>query len=327
MPINKNAYIRYQAFDTCFSNRNRRYFYDDLMQAVNEKLKAFNGEESGIGRTQFFKDLRFMESDEGFSAEIEKHKEGKKTWYRYKDPNFSIQNAPVNASELNAIHEAIEVFKRFKGLPQFDWLEELLPGLEDRLKTQSESSSNQIIYFDDNLDYTGRKYIERLYHHIVQQEVLDIEYQDFKAEQPYTITLHPFILKQYNQRWFLFGKNEENGVETWNLALDRIKGTVVNKTVEYENTMLEWEDDYFYDIIGVTRYSDAILEKIQLLIPTSVASYMETKPLHPTQKILSREDDGSLIIEVCLYQNPEFKSKVRQFEGVKIIDAQPVQIE
>lgn len=323
MPINKNAYIRYQALDACFSNRKRRFFYDDLLKAVNEKLSAFNGEESGIGRTQFFKDLRFMESDEGFSAEIEKHKEGKKTWYRYKDPNFSIQNAPVNNSELNAIHEVISVFKRFKGLPQFDWLEELLPGLEDRLKTQSENPSKQVIYFDDNLDYTGREYIEQLYHHIVQQEVLDIEYQDFKAETSYIVTLHPYILKQYNQRWFLFGRNEENGVESWNLALDRIKSITVNRDIAYKATQLDWEEDYFYDMIGVTRYPDAVLEQITLYCPNQAANYMETKPLHPSQRIVQRNDNGSIHLEITLYRNPEFESKLRQFEGVEILSAEP----
>jgi len=90
---------------------------------------------------------------------------------------------------------------------------------------------------------------------------------------------------------------------------------------------MDWEEDYFFDIIGVTRYDDVPLERIQLYCPPMAARYIETKPLHPTQRTISKETDGSILLEVCLYQNPEFKSKIRQFEGVKIVRTKNVHIE
>ena len=38
MPVNKNAYLRYQILDQCFSNNRRRYNIDDLIALVSEKL-------------------------------------------------------------------------------------------------------------------------------------------------------------------------------------------------------------------------------------------------------------------------------------------------
>ena len=38
MPTNKNALLRYQILDRCFSNRYRKYTIEDLVDAVNEAL-------------------------------------------------------------------------------------------------------------------------------------------------------------------------------------------------------------------------------------------------------------------------------------------------
>ena len=38
MPINKNALLRYQILDRCFSDRHNRYEIEDLVDKVNEAL-------------------------------------------------------------------------------------------------------------------------------------------------------------------------------------------------------------------------------------------------------------------------------------------------
>ena len=43
MSANKNAQLRYQILDRCFSNFRQRYTIDDLVEEVNEKLYDLNG--------------------------------------------------------------------------------------------------------------------------------------------------------------------------------------------------------------------------------------------------------------------------------------------
>jgi hypothetical protein len=43
MPTNKNALLRYQILDRCFSNRHRKYTIEDLVDAVNEALYDMYG--------------------------------------------------------------------------------------------------------------------------------------------------------------------------------------------------------------------------------------------------------------------------------------------
>ena len=48
MPTNKNALLRYQILDRCFSNRHRKYTIEDLVDAVNEALYDMYGSEVSV---------------------------------------------------------------------------------------------------------------------------------------------------------------------------------------------------------------------------------------------------------------------------------------
>jgi hypothetical protein len=75
-----------------------------------------------------------------------------------------------------------------------------------------------VIGLESNIDLKGIEYLSQLYDAIINEQVLEVEYQDFKSEEPFTLTFHPYYLKQYNNRWFVFGLNEELEIPTWNLA-------------------------------------------------------------------------------------------------------------
>ena len=125
MSINKNAYLRYQILDKCFSNKYKIYFIEDLLDEVNKALEDFNGSGSKIERRQLFDDIKFMESEAGWSIPLERIKDGKKVKYRYSEDNFSIKNQKISDEELDAINAALMVLLRFRGLPQFEWINEL----------------------------------------------------------------------------------------------------------------------------------------------------------------------------------------------------------
>ena len=82
-------------------------------------------------------------------------------------------------------------------------------------------------------------------------------------------------MKEYNNRWFVFGKNDEYENLT-NLALDRIieiKG--IDK--EYEESDIDFQE-YFDDFIGVTKAGND-LEVVKIWASPEQASYIKTKPL------------------------------------------------
>ena len=319
MSINKNALLRYQVLDRCFRNTGRKYFWQDLLDEINKALVEFNGPGSGIKRRQLFDDIKFMESDQGWSIPLDRKKDGRKVYYRYSDPEFSISSQPLNESEISQIEAAISVLSRFAGAPQFEAVQEMIPVLKDRLGLDHQSK--EVIGLESNIDLKGIEYLSQLYDAIINEHVLTVVYQDFKSDVPFTITFHPYYLKQYNNRWFVFGLNEELEIPTWNLALDRIESIEVVRK-DYQHTDIDW-NDYFYDIIGVTRYQDREPESVVLEFTKDVAPYVQTKPLHPSQK--SEWVDDKLRVTIEVIPNYELESMILSF-GAEVEVSSPIKL-
>jgi hypothetical protein len=113
---NKHAIIRYHALDLCFNNPGRRYFIDDLISACNNALYEYTGVAEGVKRRQIFEDIKFMESEQGWSVPLERLKDGKQVYYRYSDKSFSIKNQAVNEAEAKQLKETLSILTRFKGI-------------------------------------------------------------------------------------------------------------------------------------------------------------------------------------------------------------------
>ena len=129
MATNKHAIIRYQTLDKCFSNFGRRYYIDDLVEACEKALYQYSGVRDGVKRRQIFADIAFMESDEGYSIPLDRIKYGHQKYYRYSDRNYSINRQPLSQRESEQLKNTILMLNRFKGLPQFDWMGEVLTRL------------------------------------------------------------------------------------------------------------------------------------------------------------------------------------------------------
>ena len=314
MSITKNAFLRYQTLDRCFKNNGRNYLIADLLEEVNTALFDDNPSNNGIQIRQLRDDIKFMKSEAGFNAPIESRViDGKKHAYFYIDPNFSISNMPINETELLQFKNALTLLSRFEGNPGFEWISEVSVILQDSfgLKTNNE----KVISFERNLDYTGENYISQLFNAIVNKRVLSIEYEPFGQERS-AIHFHPYFLKQYNNRWFVFGLNEENNIATWNLALDRIKSLEeIHKS--YRQNETDW-DFHFSSIYGVSKPFDKNEEEIHLLFSKRQAPYIITKPIHETQKHYELED--GLLVKIKVIPNFDLEQLILSFgERVKVL--------
>ena len=315
MANNKNATIRYQTLDRCFRNPGKKYFWEDLLNECNSALYEYNGVRSGIKRRQLFDDIRFLESETGWSVPLGKYREGRKVYYRYSDLSFSINNQPLNETELNQLQTGIIILSRFHGLPQLDGLKEIIPRLQ---KGTGPETLAPVVGFDQNAYLKGSEFIGELFNAIVYKSVLNIGYQDFKADHPYQITFHPYYLKQYNNRWFVFGYNDSTNIFDWNLALDRIKSIEAINEKYQKNHEIDW-DEYFEDIIGVTKPKDSFPIDIILSFDASTAPYILTKPIHGSQKRVSFDQDG-LVVKLNLIPNFEFYQMIFSFsDKVRVI--------
>ena len=314
MSVNKNALLRYKVLDRCFRNTGRKYFWLDLLEEINKALSDYNGPESKIERRQLFDDIKFMESEQGWSIPLDRRRDGRRVYYRYSDTEFSISNQPLNESEISQIEAAISVLSRFAGTPQFESVQEMIPIIKDRLGLDKQTK--EVIGLDSNIDLKGIDYLSQLYDAIINERVLTVTYKDFKTDVPFILTFHPYYLKQYNNRWFVLGYNEEFNMPTWNLALDRIE-SIESTRKDFHHIDIDW-NEYFYDIIGVTRYQNKETELIVLDFSQDAAPYVETKPIHPTQKSTWEKEKLRVVIDVI--PNYELMSMILSFgDKVKVV--------
>ncbi len=315
MPKNKSAQIRYQILDRCLRNRGRRWTWEDLLKEVNKGLQEDDPGNKGIGKTTLFEDLKDIEY-RVFTTEIEKIKEGKTTYYRYADANFSINNLPLSETETRQLKAAVQVLTRFSGNPQFEWIHEMIPILESRLGLVN--AEHPVMSFEANLDYEGLPYITPVFNAIVNKRVLMISYQDFKSSLAYDVLLHPYHLKQYNSRWYVFGYNDtRKRIE--NLALDRIKG-IKEEDMDYREDDTDWEN-YFSDFIGVTKSEGEPVEIRIFIADEQQAAYIRTNPLHQTQKSI-RQVEGGFETSIQVIPNYELEKLILSF-GERIFVLSP----
>ena len=317
MSTNKHAAIRYQVLDNCFSNFQRRFFMEDLVEACNHALYEYAGIQDGVKRRQIFDDITFMESDQGWAIPLDRLRDGKRAYYRYADKSFSIRNQTISDAEKKQLQDSLFILSRFKGMPQFEWIEETIVRLESSFGKKMEGGNT--VEFQQNPYLKGLHYFADLFNAVHYKKVLRVTYQGYKQEKPDTYELHPYFLKQYNNRWFLFGQNRQLKKMS-NLAIDRIQAIEEVSTPFIENSEVDFHE-YFEDVVGVTVPDGQPAEKIILHVHHDRWPYIESKPIHGSQKVKAKEPDH-VVIELEVVINYELVSTLIAL-GEDVVVVQP----
>jgi predicted DNA-binding transcriptional regulator YafY len=218
MPVNRNALIRYKTIDKCLQNRRRKWTLEDLIDKVSDALYEYEGIDKIISKRTIQADIQMMRSDKlGYNAPIIVTD---KKYYSYDDATYSITNIPLSENDMNTLTDIVQVLKQFKGFQHFNELTEVISKLEDKVYSQKHHKKS-VIDFEKNENLKGIHFLDELYHAIIHEKVLDIHYQSFTASRSTSLEFHPWLLKEFRNRWFIIGKpSKSNSIFT--LALDRI---------------------------------------------------------------------------------------------------------
>lgn len=281
---------------------------EDLIDACSDALHEYEGRDVNVSKRTVQLDIQMMRSDKlGYNAPIEVYE---KKFYRYSEPDFSITDIPLTETDMNVLSETVEMLKQFKDFSLFDELGDIIHRLEDKIYTEK-THRQPVIHLDKNEHLKGLEHLEVLYQAILKKCVLNILYQSYKARTGSKITVHPFLLKEYNNRWFLVGKtNAGSDVKTF--ALDRIQNVDFDLKTEHLNENFNG-DEYYKNTIGVTVLDQKHIKEIILRVDSGNAPYALTKPLHHSQKIIERHHDGSVTLSICVGINFELERLILGF--------------
>ena len=301
MPVNKNALLRYRILDRCFSDRHHYYDIDELLDKVNEAFLDIYGKT--VSLRQIRADISYMKDRVFYDAPIEAIPyDGKKCYYRYSDPDFSIFNSDLSNEEVEKLRTTIEMLGRFRGIPGNAWLEEVISNLEYRFGVKANA-------FDQNEQLQGLEHLTTIIDATVNHQPLLIEYRSYKGNEK-TVTIHPYHVKEFNNRWFLFGLEQStHGDRIANRALDRIVKLSLSDSTFIPNTTINFKT-YFDDVIGVTVPENTEVEHIVLKFEKGRFPYVVSKPIHRSQKVLSEEE---CILQIDVRPNNELASRIFSF--------------
>lgn len=308
MATNKHATIRYQVLDRCFRNPGRKYFIEDLVNACNDALEEYTGNEDGVKRRQVLEDIKFMESSQGWNIPLDRIRDGHRVFFRYEDRSFSINNQPLNPAEESQLKEALLTLSRFKGLPQFGWIDELSTKLDSGLGLSK--SKDKIIQFDENPNLIGLDKISPLYEATLNKQALHLIYKSYRSNVETEHIFHPYFLKQYNNRWFVFGLDERKK-QILNFALDRIESIKIYPKSYRSNTGVDF-DTYFENIVGVNFPKDGHVRNVILMVSNERLPWIKSKPLHRSQIEIEKGDTHTKI-SLNLIPNYELEALLLSF--------------
>ncbi len=314
MPKNKNADLRIKVLDRCLSDKSRGYTTNELLELCNRELEL-NGFKVVTATNTIRDDIDEIERIYPGAA-VEQIREGRNIYYHYEDPDFSIFNKPLKPDEIIQLTQTLSLLKRFKGMPQFGWINDLVDRLGASLKIDA-TTTDEVVGFDENLDLKGLEHFTPLFNAIIDKRTLILSYKSFKADAVQQIMVYPYYLKQYNKRWFLIAWNADLGFFA-NFALDRITKIKESKK-PYQPTDIDFVD-YFDEMIGVSKDSRTQPQKVKLWVSPSTWPYIKTKPLHGTQKTISADETGT-VITIEVYLNYELEQLILSHgENVKVLE-------
>lgn len=290
MPVNKNAMVRYQILDRLLSNPYHNYSMEDLNEECNNELEDMGLPK--VSKRQTEKDIKFIEYDGPFLAEIDRFcvdavsqktlKAYKKHCLRYHQRSYSIFRKEMTDDELYLLKEALSILGQFDGLPNFEGLDSLMIGIQS-------ATNKRIVSFTKN-PLENSTLFGRLFAAISNRQVIELEYHLFSnADEKRKIMLSPYLLKEYNRRWYLFGAAYDDG-KILNFALDRIDDFKAMESCKYVECK-EVLEERFDDIIGVTLYENKPVEHILFWVSDKSKDYVLTKPIHDSQRYYRGEKE------------------------------------
>lgn len=211
-----------------------------------------------------------------------------------------------SSEEVRKIREAAELLDRYKFSDVFGDVSGALQKIIDFIEIHSTTGEGPVVDFvspEKQPHFRGSEHLPRIIEAIRNKMVLRLYYQPFYEDKPYFTDVHPYLLKEYQSRWYLIGLNDfKDRIRTY--ALDRIHD-IQSSDLAYRQNDLK-AADYFRHSIGVIS-PEGIPPKTLIAVQKTQARYLISQPWHESQNI-EEEDGDEVIFSFRVHPTYEFVS-------------------
>jgi predicted DNA-binding transcriptional regulator YafY len=309
MDQNPQSFLRYRVIDRCLQQRNKTWNYETLAEACTDAVYELEGDRDLFSRATIMRDIRIMRAEppKGYGAPI--HWDRQRKSYYYADPEFSINNSPLAEQDLRYLQRALQILQQMPHLAEATPWQQLSTQLQHSLRMQ-DAQQQIIVQFDTAPPTSALRWLHPIYRAIDEKSALHIRYQPFtEAAQAFTIS--PWLLKQYNRRWFVLA---------WCRELEKVRTYALDRILHLEPAAdspwfirHDFDPEHHYDhIIGMSIPEEAEVASVQFKAYPLRAKYIVTKPLHQSQCIIE-ENEQYTIFELQVIPNIELQQILLSF--------------
>jgi predicted DNA-binding transcriptional regulator YafY len=295
LPVNKDLMTRIRVINDCLCHRTKKYWSKEaLAEMIFEEADIEISTSSIVGDIEKMRNSRQLR----YNAPIGYSKiHG---GYYYTDVNYSIDNLPLNATDLKALKLAASTLSQYRNIPLLNAFTNTIDKVIKFSKRSDQGAVLNFIDFERTPFATGMEYIDPIIEAIQDKKCVEISYQKFGETESGVYDFHPYLLKEYRNRWYVIGFNERKG-ELRTYGLDRITG-LTHSDCEYKNNVLV-DKNYLADCIGINIEKQKV-ETVKLKFEKSEGYYLKTQKMHRSQVVVLDNSDG-LVIQLNLIINFE----------------------
>lgn len=306
MPSTKLPFFRYMLIDQMLRSKHKPHpTKEELLEACKEKFGV-------ISASTIEKDIGAMRIE--FDAPIIYNR--KYNGYEYSDKKYKFLSVNLSERNLLALSFVETILGEFRDLPIFDEfsdaVDKVLDGLEITRNLGSDMRKmHNFIQIDKSPYYKGSELLSDLISLITSKTPVEMVYKKFNSDRQKYYTIHPYLLKEYKNMWYIIGYIEEYE-QVRIFALDRIVHITPTERTYIAPVEAQFDAENFYKhCIGVSVLDQAP-EKVVLKFSPSQGKYLKVQPLHTTQRVLEDTKD-SYVVEIQVIINYELKMELLSY--------------
>ncbi len=315
MPVVKNARLRHRIIEECLRNQYRTFpTIEELREVCEERLYG-TGNGGNISKSTIEKDMREMKEEYDAPIAFNRAEKG----YYYSDPDFSMDAIPFTADDAEALRFAAMTLNQYKHVSIFNQFQNAISKIFDRVtisEKMDDDAISQFVQFETMPEVPGSQWLNTFFAAIKNKTAVQITYNSFSSAQVKNYLIHPYLLKEYRNRWYVISyRDDTRRMATFELG--RIQELSIQRET-FERIANFNPEDFFKYAFGITVL-EGKPEKVVLEFENKELRYILDAPLHPSQQLL-KEGKETTQVQLEVYITTELVMNILSFGNkVKVI--------
>jgi predicted DNA-binding transcriptional regulator YafY len=186
---------------------------------------------------------------------------------------------------------------------------------ETEMVEQSLHEEHEFISFEHEDEWSNIKWVQPLLDALKHTKIVELHHFTFSREEPLLRRIQPYLLKEYQNRWYLLGINEDDEIRSY--GLDRVTNLVVTTDSFVPKKSFD-PHGYYASVIGL-NHNGSRCEEVMFSTDPLTAKYLKSLKWHSSQEVVS-ENKSAVVFKLYVQINFELKQKMLSYgSSIKVL--------